>query len=67
MSSVYWKAPKVSNYTSWIPSLRFNVIYEVLSSQDRHNPVGVGHYSYPVTQGSRGGNPGLEVSTPLGL
>ncbi len=24
----YWKAPKVSNYTSWIPSLRFNVIYE---------------------------------------
>ncbi len=24
----YWKAPKVSNYTSWIPSLRFNVVYE---------------------------------------
>ncbi len=22
----YWKAPKVSNYTSWIPSLRFNVV-----------------------------------------
>jgi hypothetical protein len=24
----YWKLPKESNYTSWTPSLRFNVIYD---------------------------------------
>jgi hypothetical protein len=59
-ASTYWKMPKQSDYTSWIPTVRFNIFYNV---QSRTSSLAyTAEYTNP--DGSAWFSEDLEISNP---
>jgi hypothetical protein len=71
MASTYWKMPKQSDYTSWVPTVRFGIFYdwkkEVSYAAEYYNPDGSLWFSETLESRNRDADGTTSFQSPWGL
>ena len=70
MARTYWKLPKQSDYTSWVPTVRFGIFYdwnkEVSYAAEYYNPDGSLWFSETLESGNRDADGTISFQSPWG-